>query len=238
MRQSFSHGRTNTVQVERKKRRIVMPGEAKSEPQAERRPRARVPRPSRSPSPRATRSRPSRRSRRPRAGLVLRQLSGDEIDARARALADARVHEAEERRLAEEQAVKRNAEAVRAQREREDAERRKVEEEARRKTEEALRARAEDTARRRLGEEKKPRAGGRAAGRSRRVKEGEAEDEDRGGLRGKVKTARPAEPKPVKRGEERRRGKLTAGQRARRFRARPLARLDPPPPRARPRPRP
>src|SRR5688572_11920113 len=35
VRQSFSHGRTNTVQVERKKRRIVMPGEAKSEPQAD-----------------------------------------------------------------------------------------------------------------------------------------------------------------------------------------------------------
>src|SRR6187431_1809408 len=34
VRQSFSHGRTNTVQVERKKRRIVMPGEAKAEPQA------------------------------------------------------------------------------------------------------------------------------------------------------------------------------------------------------------
>jgi len=32
VRQSFSHGRTNTVQVERKKRRIVLPGEtAKAE---------------------------------------------------------------------------------------------------------------------------------------------------------------------------------------------------------------
>ena len=29
VRQSFSHGRTNTVQVERKKRRIVMPGDEK-----------------------------------------------------------------------------------------------------------------------------------------------------------------------------------------------------------------
>ncbi|MEQ8699599.1 MAG: translation initiation factor IF-2 associated domain-containing protein, partial [Bauldia litoralis] len=31
VRQSFSHGRTNTVQVERKKRRINMPGETKAE---------------------------------------------------------------------------------------------------------------------------------------------------------------------------------------------------------------
>ncbi len=208
VRQSFSHGRTNTVQVERKKRRIVMPGEAKSEPQADAAP---PPRPAPEPvtiTPRDTIA-PEPPKPTPRAGLVLRQLSGDEIDARARALADARVHEAEERRLAEEQALKRNAEAIRVQREREDAERRKGEEEARRKTEEALRSRAEDTARRRLGEEKKPEPEVAPRALLKTVKEGEAEDEDRGGLRGKVKTARPAEPKPVKRGEERRRGKLT-----------------------------
>ena len=32
VRQSFSHGRTNTVQVERKKRRLLPPGEGRSEP--------------------------------------------------------------------------------------------------------------------------------------------------------------------------------------------------------------
>ncbi len=205
VRQSFSHGRTNTVQVERKKRRIVMPGETKAE-----QPQAAPPRP----APEAVTvmhretvaPEPPKPS--PRAGLVLRQLSGDEIDARARALADAKVHEAEERRVAEEQAVRRNAESVRAQREREEAERRKVEEESRRKTEEALRSRAEDTARRRLGEEKKPEAEVAPRGGLKALKEGEAEDDDRG--RGKTnKVARPAEPKPVKRGEERRRGKLT-----------------------------
>ena len=210
VRQSFSHGRTNTVQVERKKRRIVMPGEAKPEPQATEpapAPRA-APEPVTIITPRDTIA-PEPPKPSPRAGLVLRQLSGDEIDARARALADARVHEAEERRLAEEQAVRRNAEAVRLQREREDAERRKTEEDARRKTDEALRSRAEDTARRRLGEEKKPEPEVVLRPLNKTIKEGEAEDEDRGGLRGKVKTARPAEPKPVKRGEERRRGKLT-----------------------------
>src|ERR1700738_5159716 len=32
VRQSFSHGRTNTVQVERKKRRLLPPGEGRAEP--------------------------------------------------------------------------------------------------------------------------------------------------------------------------------------------------------------
>jgi len=209
VRQSFSHGRTNTVQVERKKRRIVMPGEAKSEPQAAAAP-APAPRPAPEPvtiTPRDTIA-PEPPKPSPRAGLVLRQLSGDEIDARARALADARVHEAEERRIAEEQAIKRNAESARLQREREEAERRKVEEEARRKTEEALRSRAEDTARRRLGEEKKPEP--EVVSRAiKTIKEGEAEEDDRGRGKTSNKVARPAEPKPVKRGEERRRGKLT-----------------------------
>ncbi len=211
VRQSFSHGRTNTVQVERKKRRIVMPGEGKAET-----PQAAPPAPRPAPetitiTPRDTIP-PEPPKPSPRAGLVLRQLSEDEIDARARALADARLHEAEERRIAEEQAARRTAEAERLRREREEAERRKVEEEARRKTEEALRSRAEDTARRRLGDEKKPEPEAAAAAPRplKPVKEGAGDEEDRAGaLRGKVKTARPPEPKPVKRGEERRRGKLT-----------------------------
>jgi translation initiation factor IF-2 len=206
VRQSFSHGRTNTVQVERKKRRVVMPGEGRAEApaptpvrQAPEAPRAaRQPEPSR-PEPKAA----------PRAGLVLRQLSEDEIDARARALADAKLHEAEERRLAEEQAARRNAEAERLKREREEAERRKAEEEARRKAEEAARARAEDTARRRLGEEPKKEAEAPARGGLKVLRDLEVEEEERSALRGRVKAPRAAEPKPVKRGEERRRGKLT-----------------------------
>ncbi len=205
VRQSFSHGRTNTVQVERKKRRVVLPGEMKAEPAP--------PRPA--PEPVVAAPEPAfaeSAAGGPRAGLVLRQLSDDEIDARARALAEAKLHEAEERRVAEEQASRRAAEAARLAKEREDAERRKSEEEDRRKAEEAVRARAEDTARRRLGEEAQPATAEAAlAGRARPAKEAQtAEEEERpGGLRGRVKAKGPAEPKPVKRPDERRRGKLT-----------------------------
>jgi len=204
VRQSFSHGRTNMVQVERKKRRVVMPGEAK--PEAVQARQAPEPVAAAHPEPMLEEAHEAA----PRGGLVLRQLSDDEIDARAKALAEARVREAEERKTAEEQAARRAAETARQAKEREEAERRKAEEEERRKAEEAARARAEDTARRRLGEEAPPPAEAELAGRLRQAKEAPAEDEERAGaLRGRVKTKTPAEPKPVKRGEERRRGKLT-----------------------------
>ncbi len=212
VRQSFSHGRTNTVQVERKKRRVVLPGETvKAE--------APAPAPVRPPEPVKITTHdtvaPAPPKPTPRAGLVLRQLSEDEMDARARALADAGVHEAEERRLAEEQAARRKIEEERLAREREEAERRQAEEEARRKVEETAKARAEDTARRRLGDEKKPAEIEPAAPSPRAAvkpaKGDDDEDRNAAALRGRVKTApaRPADPKPVKRTEDRRRGKLT-----------------------------
>src|SRR5947209_14083982 len=124
VRQSFSHGRTNTVQVERKKRRILLPGEtARPEPPAP----VRTHEPAAAGNARvhAHEPAPPASPAGARAGLVLRQLSDDEIDARARALADAKLHEAEERKAAEEAASRRAAESARTQREREDAERRK-----------------------------------------------------------------------------------------------------------------
>src|SRR6185436_1453986 len=157
VRQSFSHGRTNTVQVERKKRRVALPGEKPDAPA----PAAAPPPPSSRPATEAG-SGVARSSQTiadkhaaARAGLVLRQLSSDEIDARARALADAKVHEAEERKHAEESAGRRALEAERLARERADAERRKTEEEARRQAEELVRTRAEETARRRFGGEER-----------------------------------------------------------------------------------
>ena len=201
VRQSFSHGRTNTVVVEKKKRRVV-PGEQRPEP-APAVARARstatataAAAQDASPAPAPGRPRPDAR-----AGLVLRQLSEDEIDARAKALADAKIREAEERRFAAEEAQRRSEEGVRLTREREEAVHRQAEEAARLAAEAEARARAEDTARRRLGEGEVERPGHAAL-----IPE---EEEEKGGVRGGVKRARAAEPKPVKRTEDRRRGKLT-----------------------------
>jgi len=200
VRQSFSHGRTNTVVVEKKKRRVLLPGEKpEAAPQPAARPAAAAPAASASASPApaapAARSRPDARG-----GLVLRQLSEDEKDARARALADSKVREAEERRYAVEEAARRSDENVRLAREREEATRRQADEQARLASEAEARSRAEDTARKRLGAPE----GDRGATL---VPE---DDEERASPRGGVlKRARPPEPKPVKRTEDRRRGKLT-----------------------------
>ncbi|MEX0851750.1 MAG: translation initiation factor IF-2 [Bauldia sp.] len=206
VRQSFSHGRTNTVQVERKKRRVVLPGEQKLEPPPPP-PVARA-----EPVEVETRTAAEESRAAARAGLVLRQLSSDEIDARARALADARVEEAEQRRQAETVAARRAAEGERQARERAEAERRQAEEDARRQAEEAARQRAEDAARRRFGEEVRKPDGAAVPGRVtdlKALKEVEEEDEAPAGFRSRAKVTRPAEPKPVRRVEERRRGKLT-----------------------------
>jgi translation initiation factor IF-2 len=214
VRQSFSHGRTNTVQVERKKRRITLPGEKPEMAPAPVRQASAVEAGTQTaPSPRPTAAEAAASAR--AAGMVLRQLSTDELDARARALADAKVHEAEERRHAEEIAGRRAEEQKRLAREREEADRRKAEEEARRKAEETARERAEDAARKRFGDEERKAAEAEGApprtAALRLLKEGEFEDDERpSGLRGRVKAKVPAEPKPVKRvGDDRRRGKLT-----------------------------
>ncbi len=230
VRQSFSHGRTNTVQVERKKRRVVMPGEQKAEaapptptpiPTPPAPPRQKS---ERRAAPQRPASAPERSRSEDRGGLVLRQLSSEEIDARARALADAKVHEAEERQAAIDAAVRRAAEAERVAKEQAEAARRQAEEDARHQTEEAVRARAEEAARRRFGEEEKKSAAPAAkaaettapsarpaVGKGQR-ETAETEEDDRPGaaLRGRVKAARAPDPKPVKRvGDDRRRGKLT-----------------------------
>ncbi len=211
VRQSFSHGRTNTVQVERKKRRINMPGETKAEAPA---PAPVAPEPkvaAPAPVPEAPKPPPA-----PAAGMVLRHLSDDEIDARAKALADAKVREAEERRNAEAEAKRRAEEEARLASERSEAKRRKAEDDARRKVEEAARARAENSARRQAGDEA-PAVAPPVAPAPERQRPAKAEavvpdDDEAGALRGRIKTkAPPTEVKPVKRPEERRRGKLTLG---------------------------
>jgi translation initiation factor IF-2 len=199
VRQSFSHGRTNTVQVERKKRRIVMPGEEKTAEV----PVAPKPAPAAAPKKPAAAPRAARPSK---SGTALRRLSSGELDARAKALAGARVYEAEEQRIAEDTAARRAVEAERLAKEQAEASQRQEEENALRDAEQATRSRAEDVARDRLGEEKKKPETKPAVVKN--VPPPAAEE--RKPIRGRLKTARPAEDaRPVRRQDQRRRGKLT-----------------------------
>jgi translation initiation factor IF-2 len=147
VRQSFSHGRTKQVVVEKRGKRRI-PGEASATETAAAEPAAKAA-PAKAPL-----TRPATPSAPPRAGsgVVLRTLTEDERTARASALADAKMRDVEERRLAEEEAKRRNSREGIEQAEREAAEaRRKAEEERHRQDEEAKR-KAELEAKKRFGE--------------------------------------------------------------------------------------
>src|SRR4030088_3201334 len=149
VRQSFSHGRTKQVVVEKHgKRRVGGDTPAPETPHAPE-PAAAKAAPARAPLTRtATPSAAPRSS----SGVVLRTLTEDERTARASALADAKVRDVEERRLAEEEAKRRNSKEGIEQAEREAAEaRRKAEEDRHRQDEEAKR-KAELEAKKRFGE--------------------------------------------------------------------------------------
>src|SRR5260221_6287209 len=153
VRQSFSHGRTKQVVVEKRGKRRVG-GDAPAETHAPE-PVVAKPAPVVAKAPTGRPAAPAA----PRAGsgVVLRTLTEDERSARASALADAKVRDIEERRLAEEEAKRRSSKEGIEQAEREAAEaRRKAEEERHRQEEEAKR-KAELEAKKRFGEaEAKP----------------------------------------------------------------------------------
>jgi translation initiation factor IF-2 len=159
VRQSFSHGRTNAVVVEKVKRRILTPAEAAkaAAPQPVAPPRPAAPPP---PPPPAAKSQPAAPAPRPAAprpsspGMVLRTLTSDEMGARAQALAGAKHREAEDRQKSEAEARARIIREANEERERLAAEARKREEDARRAQEEEIRRRAEIDAAKRLGEER------------------------------------------------------------------------------------
>src|SRR3954465_10893967 len=155
VRQSFSHGRSKQVVVEKRGKRRV---DGSPEPQV-----AEVAKPAPAavaPKPAPARPAPPRNAG---SGVVLRTLTEDERSARASALADAKVREVEERRHAEEEAQRR---AVRESAERADREaaeaRRKAEEERHRHEEEAKR-KAETEAKKRFGEGEQPQSAARPA---------------------------------------------------------------------------
>jgi translation initiation factor IF-2 len=174
VRQSFSHGRSKAVVVEKVKRRVIGPGEGKPEPVAAAPAPAPAPAPKSAPTPsgraappssgRAApaasgRAAPAARGTQPSApsrpatGVVLRTLTDEERDARATALVEARRREEEERKQAEVDARARAERDARERKERDAAEARKREEDERHRREEEVRRRAEDEAKRRLGEQ-------------------------------------------------------------------------------------
>src|ERR1700680_548816 len=151
VRQSFSHGRTKQVVVEKRGKRRVGgdgPGTETHAPEPAVA-KAAAPAPAKAPLARpATPPAPPRSN----SGVVLRTLTEDERSARAGALAEAKVRDIEERRLAEEEAKRRNSKEGIEQAEREAAEaRRKAEEDRHRQDEEAKR-KAELEAKKRFGE--------------------------------------------------------------------------------------
>jgi translation initiation factor IF-2 len=205
VRQSFSHGRSKTVVVEKVKSRAPVRAKADAgtasvvpvkrvSPAV---PAAQVPPPaaSQGPSPAVVAPKPS--------GVVLRTLTEEERTARARALDDARLREAEERKIAEEEALLRKSRETVERTERDAAEARKADEEKRRKHDLETKLKAEQEAKKRFGEE----AGARpVAGRPALEPDEEEAPRVRRGSGG----ARPAPaPKPTRGAVQKNRGRLT-----------------------------
>jgi len=205
VRQSFSHGRSKAVVVEKKRARVAPGG--KPEP-AEKGARPAVTPEVHEPVP-ETREPAAHASS--RAGVVLRALTDDEKEARLRALTDAKYAEEEARKRAEEDARRRSVEEDKLKRERDAAAKRHAEEEARKHADEEAKRHAELEAARRLekkeGEEKTGAVHGVAARRGRNLAEEEEETKTvkKGGV--KVPAKAPAARKPT--GGGRRTGKLT-----------------------------
>jgi translation initiation factor IF-2 len=200
VRQNFSHGRTKSVVVETKKRKFSIPGEKPETPPVA---LGLKPRPAPVAAPVAPTPQPPRpQPPSERSGVVLNELSQEEMNARRRALEGSKVREVEERRRAVEDAQRRAEDEERHRRERDESARRQAEEEARLVAEAESRRRAEEEARRRAP-----------------ATEVVAEEEPESRAKGRPgaitpaprRVAVPEQPKPARtKGEEdRRRGKLT-----------------------------
>ncbi len=239
VRQSFSHGRSKAVVVEKKKRRITLPGqEGKAEgdaaqheepvrevrQEAERvAPKADVASPRRSGGPR-----PSQRSGGGGGGgggNVLRTLTSEEAAARAAALRDAQVRDVEEQKVREEEALRRAEDDARRRAEDEERARIEAEEAARRAVEEEARRAAEpevspevpaaaETAAPAAVKDKKSATTPITAERAPVRKAGGAEEEDEESRKGGVKSVKRPKAAPARApartpGDDRRRSKLT-----------------------------
>ena len=167
VRQSFSHGRSKQVVVEKVKRRVISaPAEARAEPAPAEGPAKRPAAAPRRGGAAGAAPAPAPSAESPKSsGVVLRSLTEEEIAARAHALADSRVREAEERKVAEEEAKRRATREQADRTEREAAEARKQEEDDRRKQEEETKRRAGEVAKKRFGEDETKRPAATPAAR-------------------------------------------------------------------------
>jgi translation initiation factor IF-2 len=213
VKQSFSHGRTKAVVVEKKRTRVEPSKTTEKKTGKDAAPPS---------APSAKETMPK-----PRVGVVLRELTEEEAKRRVEALADARVAEAEARKTAEAEAKRRAEDEARLKVEREAAAKRKAEEDARKAAEEMAKKRAEVEATRRQEKDKngepapsvrpaaRPAAKTPGAEPSTTIKPAEtprrrlvAEEEDEGSAKKGAKT--PVKAPAAKKGEgDRRRGKLT-----------------------------
>src|ERR1700734_1519793 len=220
VRQSFSHGRSKAVVVEKVKRRVAGPGETtKPEPAPPVVERAAPPLPKRVVTSSGRASAGGSAAPAKPSGVVLRTLTEEERSARAHALADARLREAEERKIAEEEARIRQSREEIEKTERAKAEARKREEEDRRKHDEETKRKADEVAKKRFGGEQTAAAPAAAAvttplksaAPARPALEADDEEAPRTVRRGPGGApARPAPaPKPARVGMEKRRGRLT-----------------------------
>jgi translation initiation factor IF-2 len=152
VRQSFPHGRSKQVVVEKRgKRRVGGEGVAEAphvpEPVVAKAAPSGAPRQAASPPPQP----------RNRSGVVLPTLTEDERSARASALADARQRDVEERRIAEEEARRRAIRESAEKADREAAEARRKAEDDRHRADEEAKRKAEQEAKKRFGEAEAPR---------------------------------------------------------------------------------
>src|SRR6478609_6642516 len=204
VRQSFSHGRSKQVVVEKVKRRSVGgPGEAKVEAAAPVEVKKTPSAGRKAPTPAASAGLSQAEAKPKASGVVLRTLTDEERTARAHALADSRVREAEERKIAEEEVRRRASREAVDRTEREAAETRKRGEEERRKHDEETKRKAGEVAKKRFGGEETTRPGP-AARLTLEADEEEAPRSRRGA--GRPAAAPRAAPRV---GAEKQRGRLT-----------------------------
>jgi translation initiation factor IF-2 len=209
VRQSFSHGRSKVVVVEKVRRRAPGSGEA-TKPAAAAPVEAAPSPPPAPPKPEPKRAAPA--APRSASGVVLRELTDDEREARARALVDARSREEEDRRRAELDAHARAEREEREKTERAAASARKRDEEDRLAREAESRRKSEEEARRRLPQE--PGAPEAPSGKTTtpgRIAQQVEPAVKRGPVRSIGGFAQPTPPRPTpsRGGEMKNRGRLT-----------------------------